>query len=65
MGNMNTVEVVHNTESGGRAVHAVELQPWNLGTSVCFHFCHALLHHSQLLLPNWTVLNGRPSHFSL
>lgn len=31
MGNMNSVEVVHNTESGGRAIHAVELQPGNSG----------------------------------
>lgn len=41
MGNMNSVEVVHNTESGeGRAIRAVELQPGNSGA---FLFIFAML----------------------
>lgn len=42
MDNRNRVEVVHNTESGGRAVHAVEPQPGNLGAFL-FVFIFATL----------------------
>ena len=49
MGNMNSVEVVHNTEFRGRAIHAVELQPGNLGAFI-FVFLFAML--------SGTILNG-------
>lgn len=66
MGNTNSAEVVRNTESVGRAIQCRGTTAWEFGNfCLCFHFCHTLLHHSQLVLPKWTSLNGRPSHSSL
>lgn len=38
MGNMNSIDAVHNTESGGRAIYVVKLQPGNLEAFVSFFF---------------------------
>lgn len=59
MGNMNSVEVVHNTESGGRAIHAVELQPGNSAAFV-FIFIFAMLFCTALncFHPNGLSLMG-------
>lgn len=52
MGNMNSIDVAQNTESVGRAIHVVKIQPGNLKTFlsffIFFHLCHTLLHHFEL-----------------
>lgn len=38
MGNMNSIDAVHSTESGRRAIYVVKLQPGNLEAFVSFYF---------------------------
>lgn len=44
MGNMNSIDAVHNTESGRRAIYVVKLQPGNLEDFVSFYFFSFLPH---------------------